>query len=127
MKALFCASLAMTLLLAAPVSAAGDAVKGKAVFTRCVACHTLTAAKTKPTGPHLENLFGRKAGSVEGARYSAGMKASGIVWDAASLDRYLAAPRTVVPGSSMTLAVPNATERANLIAYLAEATKPASP
>jgi cytochrome c len=110
---------------ASAAHAEGDAAKGKAIYGRCSACHSLTPEGARPMGPHLHGLFGRTAGTVEGGhQYSDELKASGIVWDEATLDTYLAAPRTAVPGTTMMLAVPNAQERADLIAYLKEATKP---
>jgi cytochrome c len=75
-------------------------------------------------GPHLQGLFGRKAGTIEGAHfYSDALKESGIVWDEATLDSYLAAPTKAVPGTTMMIGVPDAQQRADLIAYLKEATK----
>ena len=63
--------------------------------------------------------MGRKAGSLESYSYSPAMKAYGKVWDASTLDTYLAAPRDVVHGTKMAFAgVEDATARANLIAYL---------
>jgi cytochrome c len=67
-------------------------------------------------------LFGRAAGSVPGFDYSAAMKRARIVWTAQTLDRFLAAPLKVVPGTSMTYdGVPDAADRADLIAYLRQA------
>ena len=93
-----------------------DASRGEQVYTRCLACHTLAFDRV---GPHHCGLFGRLAGSVPGADYSAAMKRSGIVWDEKTLDRFLAAPMKVVPGTSMTYdGVTDAKDRADLIAYL---------
>ncbi len=114
-----------SLLLAAPAfaQAAGDAAKGKTLFTqRCLTCHTVVEGQNKPTGPNLHNIIGRKAGSAAGYRYSRAMSASTIVWDKAKLDAFLANPLKTVPGGSMVIATPNATERAHLIAYLANNT-----
>ena len=76
-------------------------------------------------GPNLNGLFGRKAGAAPGFKnYSPALKASGIVWDAKSLDQYLAAPTTKVPGTRMVMKVADPARRAALIAYLkAETTK----
>ncbi|TIY05698.1 MAG: hypothetical protein E5V22_06395, partial [Mesorhizobium sp.] len=70
------------------------------------------------TGTHLSGVIGRKAGSVEGARYSAALRESAIVWEGRTLDTFLAAPRQMVPGTSMTVGVPNAAQRAAIIGYL---------
>jgi cytochrome c len=72
-----------------------------------------------------KGLFGRRAGSVPGFVYSAAMRNSGIVWSEATLDRFLQGPRQMVPGTKMTYAgVPDPQERADLIAYLRQATNP---
>lgn len=98
-------------------AADGDAVKGKTVYARCIGCHTLSGPS--PAGPSLVGVIGRKAGTAPGANYSAAMKNSGIVWDAAKLDAYLANPGKMVPGGTMFIMVPAAQDRADVIAYLA--------
>jgi cytochrome c len=61
---------------------------------------------------------------VPGFDYSKAMKDSNIRWDAKTLDRFLAKPLDVVPGSTMTYdGVPDAQERADLIAYLQQANR----
>jgi cytochrome c len=69
-------------------------------------------------GPHLSGIVGRKPGSVEGVRYSKGLSAIEPNWDAASLDAYLANPRGVAPGTTMSVSVPNAADRGSIVAYL---------
>jgi cytochrome c len=94
----------------------GDAVRGKAVFEkRCVGCHTLDADRE---GPRLAHVFGRKAGSVAGFDYSAGLKKSGITWTDATLEKWLSDPDLVVKDNNMSIGVPKAEERRDLIAYL---------
>jgi cytochrome c len=96
--------------------AAGDAKAGEAIYARCLACHALAYDRT---GPKHCGLFGRRAGTVPGFAYSDAMKRSNIVWNAKTLDRFLASPMVAVPGTSMGYAgVTDAKERANLIAYL---------
>lgn len=110
-------------LAAAPAAQAADAAKGKSVYNKCRACHTLEEGKNR-IGPHLHNLFGRKAGTVAKYPYSSAMKKSGIVWDEKSLDAYLENPRKVVKGTKMAFpGLRKAEERDNLIAYLKQATK----
>ena len=102
-----------------PAHAAGDARAGEAVYARCLACHALAHDRT---GPRHCGLLGRRAGSVATFEYSDAMKRSSIVWTAATLDRFLANPTKAVPGTTMGYAgVPDASERADLIAYLARA------
>jgi cytochrome c len=103
--------------------AAGDPAQGEKVFGKCKACHTLEAGKNK-IGPSLAGLFGRTAGTVEDFKYSDAMKASGIVWDEAALDNYLADPKKAIPGNKMVFpGLKKEEDRQNVIAYLAEATK----
>ncbi len=104
---------------ASAASAAGDASAGEAIYARCQACHALGYDRT---GPRHCGVVGRRAGSVAGFPYSDAMKRSGIVWSASTLDRFLADPTRAVPGTTMGYAgVPDAKERADLVAYLAEA------
>jgi len=110
-------SIALVLLSTiTPAVAEGDAALGQKAFQRCSACHSTT--DQKKVGPGLGGVVGRAAGSVEGVRYSAAMKASGLVWDEATLDRFLAAPRDVVPKTTMTVTVTKPEDRQNIIAYL---------
>jgi cytochrome c len=103
--------------------AAGDAKRGEQLYARCAACHALAYDRV---GPRHCGVMGRRAGSVEGFDYSAAMKSSGIVWNAKTLDRFLAAPMQRVPGTTMTYAgVTDAKERADLVAYLEHAGKSA--
>mgnify|MGYP003653428823 FL=1 len=102
---------------------AGDAVKGKVVFARCALCHDVKPGPKK-MGPALNGLFGRTSGTIAGFTYSPAMQKAKIRWDAKTLDAFLAKPSAVVPGNRMAFAgVPQAADRANLIAYLKGATK----
>jgi cytochrome c len=106
------------LLWSSTAFAAGDPAKGKAVFARCAACHTVEPGKNR-MGPSLANIIGQKAGDVPGFNFSPAMKTSKIKWTPATLDKYLTNPRTFVPGNRMYFAgLPNAADRANVIAYL---------
>ena len=97
---------------------AGDAAAGKKVFKKCKACHYAAKVKNK-TGPHLVNLIGREAGTVEGYKYSKAMKSSGIVWDEDTLTAYLRAPKKYLKGTKMAFAgLRKDADIANVIAYL---------
>jgi cytochrome c len=114
----FMAALSVGHSLAASAQEAGD---GERQFRqRCAACHALQAGQNK-AGPHLAGIIGRKAGSVEGARYSRALQGSQIVWDDATLDNFLANPRKAVAGTTMMIGVPNADQRKAIIAYLKSA------
>jgi cytochrome c len=96
-----------------------DAVAGKRVFMRCMACHSVVRGAPPKVGPNLSGVVGRRSGAVPGFRYSAAMTAQRLVWNDATLDRWLQRPATVVPGTSMVFAgLPNAADRQALIAYL---------
>jgi cytochrome c len=117
------AAAAFFSLASAPSHADGDAAKGKKVFAKCMACHTTEAGKNK-VGPTLHGIIGRKSGSVEGFTYSDAMKNAGITWNEAELDKYLTNPKKDVPGNKMAFpGLPKADDRANVIAYLKEATQ----
>ena len=103
------------------VERGGDAQAGEAIYSRCVACHALAYDRT---GPRHCGLFGRRAGTVAGFDYSDAMKGSNIVWNAKTLDRFLADPMAAVPGTAMGYAgVMDRKERGDLIAYLEQAGK----
>jgi cytochrome c len=105
-------------LVATPSAEAGggDPVRGEQVYARCLACHSLDRDRT---GPRHCGVVGRRAGTLPGFTFSPAMKASGLTWTPSTLDRFLADPMGVVPGTAMTFAgVPDARDRADLIAWL---------
>lgn len=105
--------------LAADTPLTGDATRGEAIYSRCLACHALAYDRT---GPRHCGLFGRRAGSVPGFAYSTAMKNSKIIWDEKTLNWFLTSPMTDIPGTAMGYAgIPDAQERADLIAYLKKA------
>jgi len=89
------------IILTVSIANTADLVKGKKVFKKCVACHSLEEGKNK-IGPPLNNLLGRKAGSVKGYKYSKAMKNSGVVWNEESLDKFLTKPRKFIPKTKMS-------------------------
>ena len=105
----------------ASMAAEGDAEKGKKVFKKCKACHLPDKEKNK-VGPHLVNVVGRAAASVEGYKYSKAMKAKGkegLIWDEANLDAYLTKPKAFVPKTKMVFpGLKKEQQRADIIAYL---------
>ena len=107
---------------ALPLTAARaqNADNGKTVFRQvCGICHTVVAGKNM-VGPSLSGVAGRKSGSLPDFHYSDAMKNANVMWDEATLDKYLANPRSVVPGTLMAYAgLKDDEKRKDLIAYLA--------
>jgi len=112
--AIYCAAL----LAAAPAFSANLSA-GKDVFRqRCTVCHTAEAGDDGGAqGPSLGGVFGRPAASAPQFSYTQALRDSKLTWDAATLRRFLGAPTSVVPGTSMVLSVPDSADRDNLIAY----------
>ena len=108
---------AVCLVIVAPAFGA-DAGAGKTIFrARCAICHTAEPDDGGGAqGPSLIGVFGRPAAAAAFS-YSDALRASRLTWDGATLDRFLASPTTVVPGSSMVVALPEAADRASLIEY----------
>lgn len=121
--ALLAASLVMvpTSIAAAPPAKAkvlvGNSARGLSLYQSCTGCHSLDENEV---GPKHRGLFGRRAGAVPGYAYSVALKKSNIVWVKPTLDRWLAGPQKVAPGSKMFFSVSNAQNRADIIAYLAQ-------
>ena len=106
------------IILTVSIANTADLVKGKKVFKKCVACHSLEEGKNK-IGPPLNNLLGRKAGSVEGYKYSKAMKNSGVVWDEESLDMFLTKPRKFIKKTKMLFrGIKKKSLRDDIISYL---------
>jgi cytochrome c len=71
-------------------------------FAKCLACHNAERGGADGMGPNLFGVFGRRAASRRSFAYSEAMRRSGIRWDAETLDRFIADPRSTVPGTKMT-------------------------
>ncbi len=88
-------------------------------FAQCATCHKVEAGAQNGIGPALHGIVGKKAGQVAGFNYSPALKASGLTWDEAALDKYIANPRALVVGTKMSFAgQPDAAKRAQIIAWL---------
>ena len=117
-RAIVAVALGVALVPTGPVLAT-DIKAGEKVFKKCKACHYADREKHK-TGPHLVNLIGRTAGSLEDyKKYSKAMKASGIVWDEETLTEYLRAPKKYIKGTKMAfVGLKKDADIENVIAYL---------
>jgi cytochrome c len=120
------ALFALTAMAAPHLARAQDAAAGQRAFNQCRACHTVDQGGRNGVGPNLHGVFDRRAGSIEGFRYSAPMRAKaaeGLTWTEANLRAYIADPKAVVPAGSMSFAgLRNPQQVDDLIAYLRQAT-----
>jgi cytochrome c len=96
-------------------SAKADAAHGEALYDGCEDCHSLDA---NDFGPRHRGVFGRKAGTQPGYRYSEALKASGLTWNDQTLDAWLADPQKLVPGAKMFYHLKRAQDRADIIEFL---------
>ena len=102
-----------------PLYTAGDADNGSLIYKdACGQCHQLNPGLNKK-GPQLMNIYGAPAAKLTDYTYSKGLAASDWVWDAETLDDYIADSEKVMPDSKMLAdPMPDAKERADVIAYL---------
>ena len=116
------------LVLALETRAAGDPARGVKVFQACLACHSVQPGEHM-TGPSLAHIWNRKTGTVEDfLRYSDAMKKSDVVWNDASLDKWLANPQRFLPGTSMSFAgMREEKDRQDVIAYLKSVSEGKAP
>nr|WP_254899150.1 c-type cytochrome [Thalassococcus arenae] len=100
----------------------GDAERGAELFQKCSSCHQVGPGAANRVGPHLNEIFGRRAGSIDGFPYSKAMLRAygdGLVWDLRRLDAYLENPRTLVTGTRMSFrGLPEKKDRDDVLAYL---------
>ena len=103
--------------------ASANRSKGERQAMLCKACHSLNKGGPNMIGPALYGFIGTNVGTREGFEYSAVMRNADFVWTPEAVDAWLAQPGRFLPGNRMTFAgVPDRQDRANLIAYLLEAT-----
>ena len=104
---------------AAPATPAGPSLaSAPAAFGQCAACHSLKQG-VMGVGPSLFGVYGTKAGDIPGYTFSPALKASGLTWDDATLDKWIAGPMTLVPGTRMTYpGMADPAKRQTLIAFL---------
>ncbi|WP_425074959.1 c-type cytochrome [Sagittula sp. S175] len=124
--------LATVLLVLAPVTGPaiaeeeaqliGDAENGAKIFRKCTGCHQIGPGAENRAGPHLNGIFGRRAGAIEGFDYSASMERAhddGLTWDRERLDAYIQNPRALISGTRMSFrGIKDAQDRHDVLAYL---------
>jgi len=106
------------------LAADGNPTRGQRVFGACAACHSLQTDRNM-TGPSLADLWGRKAGKLTSfSRYSSALSSADFEWNDKTLDEWINDPQHLVPGNEMTFpGIKDAQQRADLLAFLKEATK----
>jgi len=106
------------------LAADGNPTRGQRVFGACAACHSLQTDRNM-TGPSLADLWGRKAGNLTSfSRYSSALSSADFEWNDKTLDEWINDPQHLVPGNEMTFpGIKDARQRADLLAFLKEATK----
>src|SRR5215471_17043466 len=127
---LFSAAMATAaaLCMAAPaVAQEGSAEDGTEVFKKCRACHDVGPGAKNKVGPALNDIVGRKAGTIEGFAYSDANKSArgkGLVWTEDVLFKYLENPLSFMPGTKMAFAgLKDPQDRKDVIAFLKKHTK----
>ncbi|KUF09304.1 cytochrome C [Pseudoponticoccus marisrubri] len=100
----------------------GDPERGAQVYRKCTGCHQIGPGAENRAGPHLNDIFGRRAGSVEGFDYSRAMERAhgdGLVWEYAQLDAYIENPRALVSGTRMSFrGIRDPRDRHDVLAFL---------
>jgi cytochrome c2 len=126
--------LLVTVVASAPLGALGPAVaqegnpeEGAEVFKKCRACHDVGPDAKNKVGPVLNDIVGRKAGTIEGFAYSEANKTAGgkgLTWTEDVLLKYLENPLTFMQGTKMAFAgLKDVQDRKDLIAFLKKYTK----
>ncbi|WP_162916865.1 c-type cytochrome [Dongia deserti] len=111
----------LVILMSAASAGPVDLAAAEAQFRKsCGTCHVAETGAGPRQGPNLFGVVGRKAGSVDGFKYSPALVAggSGIVWDEGILDRWLADPQSVIPGAVMLYKQADPDKRKLVIEYL---------
>lgn len=100
----------------------GDPERGARIFAKCTSCHMVGAGARHRVGPHLNELFGRRAAGMDGYRYSKEMAragADGLTWTTDKLHIYIENPKALVYGTRMSFpGIESPQDRTDLFAYL---------
>ena len=121
-RSIVIAAAAVLLALPAVAAETGDHERGAMVFKKCRSCHAVGPEAGNGVGPHLNEIFGRKAASIEGFQYSDDMQragADGLIWTTEKLQIYIQNPKSLVTGTRMNFrGIKDEDERTDLLAYL---------
>ena len=98
---------------------------GERQFQRkCSICHALGPEGLRRAGPTLFGVFGRRAGTLAGYKYSRTLRNSEIVWNEGTIDALFdQGPDDYIPGTKMPMQrIVKPADRDDLIAFLKRAT-----
>ncbi|MFM8479651.1 MAG: c-type cytochrome [Gammaproteobacteria bacterium] len=102
-----------------PADQSAEFKRGRLLYIQCRACHDLQPSPVAKVGPNLAGIMGRSAGKAADFAYSPALKSATLVWDKATLDRWLEKPSALAPGNTMAFAgIANPADRAALIRYI---------
>jgi len=90
----------------APSSAQTPSDGRKLFETTCTPCHNYEKGGEPDMYGQTLNLYGvvgRKAASMTGFEYSEDLRKSGIVWSESIIDKFITAPKKLLPGTRMEL------------------------
>lgn len=118
-RAWLAADIGLALVVAAAPALGADAAAGQRTFQQqCALCHSAQPNDNGGAqGPNLFRVFGRTAAADPAFSYTRALRAAHLTWDAATLNRFLRSPTSMVPGTAMVIALPGDQDRQNLIAY----------
>ena len=118
-------SLLVVVVGTLPATAAeeiGDAELGAEIYVDCSGCHEIGKGAENGIGPHLNGIFGRRAGVIEKFPYSKSLAragADGLTWELETLDAYIENPKALVSGTRMSyFGLEDRQERYDLLAFL---------
>ena len=118
LRTLVLAAVATGTMLPSSTDAA-DVKKGKMVYRKCVACHSIKKGARHKIGPNLFGIVDSPSGNALGYTYSKAMKMANLTWDEATLDMFIKKPKKLIRKTKMSFAgIRKNEQRANLIAYL---------
>jgi len=108
--------------LGAGAAQAADVAKGQAAFVRqCAICHTIDKGGENRIGPNLFGVVGRRAGTMQGFRYTNAFRTTATFeWTEGLLGPWISLPSVMVPGTAMG-GFPGVADRDkdDIVAYLA--------
>ena len=124
MKALIALWAGATLAAAFTAEPPKATSPGEQAYQKCYSCHALEPGRNDLDGPTLHRIIGRRV-AAEAFDYSPAMRrfaGQHPRWTPELLDRLIADPEALVPGTSMNFhGIADARERRELVEYLRRA------